>query len=52
MIDPSRSWERWSTRDRIIALDEAGVYLEVYKEKSAKEIQRMKERKIEHHIEK
>jgi hypothetical protein len=33
-------------------LDEIGVHLEVYKEKSAKEIQRLKEKKVEHHIKK
>jgi acetyl-CoA carboxylase beta subunit len=52
MIGPDNDWERWSTKERISVLDEAGVYLEVRNEKSVKEIQRLKEKKIEQRIKK
>jgi hypothetical protein len=40
LIDPSGSWGRWKTIERIIDLEDMGVHLEVCKEKSAKEIRK------------
>jgi TPP-dependent pyruvate/acetoin dehydrogenase alpha subunit len=40
------------TKDRISDLEEAGVDLEIYKERTEKEIRKMKEWEIEHHIRK
>jgi TPP-dependent pyruvate/acetoin dehydrogenase alpha subunit len=52
LIDPEGSWVEWKTKDRIRELKEAGVKLEVYKKRTEKEIRKLKERKIEHHIKK
>jgi hypothetical protein len=52
LLDPEQYLQEWKTNNRIASLEEAGVRLEVYKERSAKEIRKMKEKKIEQHIRK
>jgi hypothetical protein len=39
----------WKTKDRISDLEEAGADLEIYKERTEKEIMKITEREIEQH---
>jgi CBS-domain-containing membrane protein len=52
LIDPNGNRVEWTTEDRIEALEEAGVELEIFREKWAKEIRKLKEKKIEQQLKK
>jgi hypothetical protein len=46
LLDLERSWIEWKAKDRISELQEAGVDLEIYKERTENKIKGMEEREI------